>query len=245
VFGAISRGTGFEPLFGNSGAQFDGPRYNWIGSASNEVSVCYAWHTSGIAKFEDLLTHPQIVGASGRSADSYQFPKIANAVLGTNFQIVTGYRGGNDIDLAIERGEVQGRCGASWTTLRALHPSWLTERKVNIFFQMGLSKHPDLPEIPLIVDLARSDEARTILRLVFARQVMAWPFLAPPGVPADRIEALRQAFWSTMHDKEFLAEAEKAKLEIAPVSGADVQKLVQEIYATPPDIVRKTAEFLQ
>jgi tripartite-type tricarboxylate transporter receptor subunit TctC len=120
-FGTINRGTGFEPLLGNKGAQFDATRFNWIGSTNNEVSVCVAWHTTGITKFDDLLTHELVVGATGPSADTYQFPKITNAVLGTKFKIVTGYPGGNDVDLAMERGEVAGRCGWSWTSVKGLH----------------------------------------------------------------------------------------------------------------------------
>jgi tripartite-type tricarboxylate transporter receptor subunit TctC len=245
TFGTINRGTPFEPLLGNTGANFDATKFNWIGSTNNEVSVCVAWAATGIATFEDARTHVLVVGASGPSADSYQMPKVANAVLGTKFKIVTGYPGGNDIDLAMERGEVQGRCGWSWTSLKALHPAWLTQHKLNLLFQMGSRKHRDLPDVPLVVDLARTDEDKAIMRLLFARQVMAWPFAAPPGVPSDRIEALRGAFWQTMQDKDFLAEANKADLEITPVAGADIQKLVQEAYASPPAIARRAAELLK
>jgi tripartite-type tricarboxylate transporter receptor subunit TctC len=244
-FGTINRGTPFEPLLGNRGAQFDATRFNWIGSTNNEVSVCVAWHTTGIAAFADLLKRELVVGATGPSADTYQFPKITNAVLGTKFKIVTGYPGGNDVDLAMERGEVEGRCGWSWTSVKGLHQPWLDRKEINILFQMGLSKHRELPNVPLIVDLARTDEEKAILRLIFARQVMAWPYLAPPGAPSERVDALRKAFMATMQDKDFLAEADRAGLEITPVAGEDIQKLVQQIYATPAAVVRKTAELLQ
>jgi tripartite-type tricarboxylate transporter receptor subunit TctC len=245
TLGTINRGTGFEPLLGNKGAQFDATKYNWIGSTNNEVSVCVAWHTSGIATFADARERALVVGASGPSADSYQFPKIVNAVLGTKFKIVTGYPGGNDIDLAIQRGEVEGRCSWSWTSLKGLHQSWLDGNDINILFQIGLSKHRDLPHIPLVIDLARTEEEAAILRLIFARQVMAWPYVAPPGTPADRVDAMRKAFMQTLQDRNFLAEADKAGLEITPVAGEDIQKLVSRVYATPAAIVRKTVDFLQ
>jgi hypothetical protein len=245
AFGTFNRGTGFDPLLGNKGAQFDATRFNWIGSTNNEVSVCVAWHTAGIATFDDVLNRELVGGATGPSADTYQFPKIANAVLGTKFKIVTGYAGGNNVDLAMERGEVAGRCGWSWTSVKSLHQAWLDHKDINILFQMGLSKHRDLPDVPLVVDLARTDEERAILRLIFARQVMAWPFLAPPATPGERVDALRKAFMQTMQDRDFLAEADKAGLEINPVAGEDIQQLVQQIYATPAAIARKTAELLQ
>jgi|ERR1700722_2294518 tripartite-type tricarboxylate transporter receptor subunit TctC len=245
IIGTISRGTVFEPLLGNNGAQFEPTKFNWVGSTNKEVSVCVSWYTSGVATVADARTRVIVMGASGPSADSYQSAKICNAVLGTKFKIVTGYPGGNDIDLAIERGELQGRCGWSWTSLKALHPMWLDQHKLNILFQTGLSKHTDLPDAPLVVDLAKTDEDRAILRLIFARQVMAWPYLTPPGVSADRIEALRKAFNDTMQDADFLAEAEKARLEITPVAGADVEKLVQDVYATPSAIVQKASAMLQ
>jgi hypothetical protein len=145
----------------------------------------------------------------------------------------------------MERGEVAGRCGWSWTSVKSLHQAWLDHKDINILFQMGLSKHRDLPDVPLVVDLARTDEERAILRLIFARQVMAWPFLAPPATPGERVDALRKAFMQTMQDRDFLAEADKAGLEINPVAGEDIQQLVQQIYATPAAIARKTAELLQ
>jgi tripartite-type tricarboxylate transporter receptor subunit TctC len=245
TIGTINRGTVLDPLLGNPGAQFDPTKFGWIGSANNEISVCVAWHTTGIARFEQLTSSELIVGATGPSADTYQFPKIANGVLGTRFKIVTGYPGGNDVDLALERGEVQGRCGWSWTSVKATHQPWLDEKKINLLFQIGLSKHPDLPQVALLLDFAKTDEERQILKLISARQVMAWPYLAPPGVPADRLESLRSAFMQTLRDEEFRAEAAKAGLEISPVSGAEIENLVHELYRTPPAIARKAADLLR
>jgi tripartite-type tricarboxylate transporter receptor subunit TctC len=245
TFATVYRGTVFDPLLGGKGAQFDATKFTFIGSANDEVSVCVTWHTTGVTKFEDALTKGVVVGASGPSADSYQFPKIVNGVLGTKFKIVAGYPGGNDVDLALERREVQGRCSWSWTSLKATRRSWLDEKKINILFQMGLSKHPDLPDVPLVIDLARNEDDRAVLRLVFARQVMAWPYLAPPGVPADRAAALRRAFLATMNDKDFLADAERSRLEIRPVGGEDIQRLVTQVYGTPSAVARRAADLLK
>ena len=245
IFGTFNRGTGFDPLFGNRSAQFEATKFNWLGSTNNEVSVCVAWHSHGVTAYQDVLSRELVVGASGPAADTFQFPKIANAVLGTKFKIITGYPGGNDIDLAMERGEVQGRCGWSWTSVKATHPTWLPQKRINILFQMGLDKHPDLPETPLIMDLARNDEERAIFKLIFGRQVMAWPFATPPGVPAERVAMLRKAFADTLRDRDFLADAGKGNFEVRPVAGETVQALVQDIYDTPPAVVQKTTRLLQ
>ena len=246
VMGTIGRGTGFDPLFGHKAAQFDGTRFNWIGSANDEVSVCVVWtDRTKVTKFEDLLTHPITVGGTGAAADTDQFPRIINAVLGTKMKIITGYPGGNDVNLAMERGEVDGRCGWSWSSVVSTRAHWLKENKITILMQLSLEKHPDLPKVPLITDLAKTDEQRALLRLIFARQALGRPYLAPPGVPADRVAALRKAFMDTMKDKAFLAEADKAQLEITPVSGEEVQKLVAEVYQTPAEIVKKAAEILK
>jgi tripartite-type tricarboxylate transporter receptor subunit TctC len=246
AFGTIGRGTGFDPLFGHRGAQFDGAKFTWIGSANDEVSVCVVWNgRTKIAKFEDLLTTPLTVGGTSAAADTDQFPLVMNGVLGTKMKVVTGYSGGNDVNLAMERGEVDGRCGWSWSSVRSTRPQWLTERKITILVQLALHKHPDLPDTPVIIDLAKTDEQRQILELIFARQALGRPFLAPPGIPAARAEALRTAFMDTMHDKDFLAEAEKAQLEITPIDGAGVQKLVADLYQSPSAIVKKAAELLK
>jgi tripartite-type tricarboxylate transporter receptor subunit TctC len=244
VIATIGRGTGFDPLLGQQGAQFDATKFVWIGSAANEVSVCVAWNTSGITKFSDLQSKELTVGGTGASADTDQFPRILNGVLGTKMRIVSGYPGGNDVVLAMERGEVAGRCGWSWSSVKATHHAWLDEKKMVVLAQLALHKHRDLPDVPLIMDLAKTDEQRQILKLIFARQVMGRPYLAPPGTPADRVEILRKAFMDTMADKEFLADAEKAQLEIAPVDGAELQTLVNEVYATPRDIVKKAVAIL-
>ena len=245
AFGIFGRGTGFDPLLGNNAAKFDATKFNWIGSANNEVSICVAWSTSGVTKFEDLLERQLVVGGTSRSADTDQFPLFLNGVLGTKMKVVTGYPGGNEVGLAMERGEVQGRCGWSWSSVKTTHKKWVDEKKFIILVQLGLDKHPDLPDVPLVVDLANTDEQRQILRLVFARQVMGRPFIAPPGLPQDRVDALRKAFMDTMRDPEYLADAEKTQMEINPVSGEKVQALVKEEYATPPAIAKKAASYLR
>jgi tripartite-type tricarboxylate transporter receptor subunit TctC len=245
VIATIGRGTGFDPILGQKGAQFDGTKFTWLGSANNEVSVCVSWNaTSGITKFEDLYTKEMTVGGTSMSADTDQFPRVLNGVLGTKMKIVSGYPGGNDVVLAMERGEVQGRCGWSWSSVQSTHKAWLDEKKMTVLAQIALRKHPELPDVPLIMDLAKTPEQKQILRLIFARQVMGRPYLAPPGVPADRAEALRKAFMDTMNDPEFKADADKSKLEITPVDGDDLQKLVTEVYQTPPEIAKKAAEIL-
>ena len=245
AFAIIGRGTAFNPILGIPGAQFEGPKFTWIGSANDEVSVCATWHTSGVTKFDELMAKEIAVGGTGASDDTVQFPRVLNGVLGTKMKIVSGYPGGNDAVLAMERGEVHGRCGWSWSSVMATHKNWLDEKKINILLQLALEKHPDLPNVPLVTDLAKTDEQKQILRLIFARQVMGRPFVAPPGIPQDRAEALRKAFMDTMKDKEFLAEAEKAGLEITPVPGEQIQKLVQDVYNTPPEIAKKAAEIIK
>jgi len=245
VIATIGRGTGFDPILGQKGAQFDGTKFTWIGSANNEVSVCVSWNaTSGIKKFEDLFTKEITVGGTSMSADTDQFPRILNGVLGTKMKIVSGYPGGSEVVLAMERGEVQGRCGWSWSSLISTHKSWLDEKKITVLAQIALRRHPELPDVPLIMDLAKSVEQKQILRLMFARQVMGRPYLAPPGIPADRAEVLRKAFMDTMNDPDFKADADKAQLEITPVDGEDLQNLVTEVYATPPEIAKKAAAIL-
>jgi tripartite-type tricarboxylate transporter receptor subunit TctC len=245
AIGTIGRGTAFDPLLGSRGAQFQADKFTWIGSANNEVSICVAWKTSGITKLEDTLSKELIVGGTGQAADTDQFPRILNGVLGTKFKIVTGYPGGNDVTLALERGEVKGRCGWSWSSVLATQKRWIDDKSIIILAQLSLSKHPDLPDVPLVMDFAKTEDQQQIFRLIFARQVIGRPFLAPPGVPKDRAEALRAAFMDTMKDPEFLADAEKSQLEINPVSGADVEKLIKEIYQTPKALADKAAEFIR
>jgi tripartite-type tricarboxylate transporter receptor subunit TctC len=241
----IGRGTAFDPLLGSKGAQFRADRFTWIGSANNEVSVCVAWKGSGITRFEDVLAKELIVGGTGQAADTDQFPRILNGVLGAKFKIVSGYPGGNDVTLAMERGEVKGRCGWSWSSVLATHKRWIDDKSITVLVQLSLNKHPDLPDVPLIMDFAKGEDQQQMFKLIFARQVMGRPYLAPPGVPTDRGDALRKAFMDTMRDPEFLAEAEKSQLEITPVAGPEVEKLVNDLYQTPKALADKAAEFIR
>jgi tripartite-type tricarboxylate transporter receptor subunit TctC len=245
AIGTFGRGIPFDPILGGKAAQFEATKFNWIGSMNDEVSICAAWKDAGITKFEELFDKELIVGGTGSTADSDLFPKDINGVLGTKMRVISGYPGGNDITLAMQRGEVKGRCGWSWSSVKSGHSDWVKDKTLRLLVQLSLEKHPDLPDVPLIMDFAKNEEQKQILRLVFARQVMGRPFTAPPGVPADRVEILRKAFMDTMKDPEFLAEAEKAQMEITPVSGEAIQKLVADVYATPAAVVEKAAAALK
>lgn len=247
VIGAVSRATAFEPLLGNKAAQYDGTKFAFIGSGNDEVSVCVTWHTSGVATFAEALKKEVTVGASGGIGDdTYQFPALLDRMFGAKFKIVRGYPGGNEINLAMERGEVQGRCAIPWSTVKATRRDWIDDKKANFLMQFSLAKHSDLPNVPLVTDLAKTDEQRKILKLIFGRQVMGRPFALPPGVPKARVAELRKAFDETMVDKDYLADAAKMKLEVKPVSGERIERLIDDIYkSASPAIVHEANEMIK
>ena len=244
AIGIISNGTAFDPILGLPGAVFLGTDFSWLGSANNEVSVCVTMKSSPIKTIQDAMKSSVSVGATGGSDDTAQFPRVLNGTIGTKFKIVTGYPGGNDVVLAMQRGEVEGRCGWSWSSVVATHGSWVKDGTINVLVQTALTKHKDLPNTPLITDLAKTSEDKQILTMIFARQTMGRPFLAPPGLPPAYVTVLRQAFMDTMKDPDFLAEAKRINLEVNPVSGDEIEALVKKIYATPPDIEKKAAALL-
>jgi tripartite-type tricarboxylate transporter receptor subunit TctC len=203
------------------------------------VSTCQIWHTAPIKNFEDARTTSISVGGTGAGADSHLFPQTLNSVLGTKFKIVSGYPGATSVFLAMERGELEGICGIYWSTLKAQRADWLQQGILKPLVQLALEKHPEYPNVPLVLDFARSPEERGALELVFAPMALARPFLGPPGIPADRLDYLRRAFETTMKDAEFKAEAERLKLEVSPMFADEVVVLLKRLYETPANIVER------
>ena len=239
----IGRGTIFAPLMRQPGATFDATALSWIGSANDEVSACAAWHTSGVSSFDDLKKKDLIIATTVATDDATQLPKLLNGLFGTRFKVVLGYPGGTQMNKAMESGEAQGRCGLSWGSFRATHPHWIEQKLVRPLFQVALAKHADLPNVPLLSDFATTEEQKQMIATFVARQVMGRPFFAPQQVPAPTVAALRKAFDATMRDAEYRAEAKKLRLEVNPVSGAQVQAMVAEIYRTPPGVIQKMMEL--
>ena len=237
TIGIFSRGMAMEPLIGASNTQFDSSRFAWLGSGTSEVSVFVVWHTAPIKTFQDMLEKPFTVGGEGSGSDPDIFSAMIRSAFGAKLKLVSGYPGSAEVALAIERGEVDGRCGWSWSSLKLLRPDWIAQKKVNLLAQLALQGTPELPDVPLIMSVATSDRQRQMLKLVLSRQSMARPFAAPPDIPADRKQALRKAFDATMADAEFLAEAKQRGLEVNPVGGVAIDALVGELYATPPEII--------
>ena len=243
--GTIGRGIAFDPLLGNKNAQFDAAKFTWLGSANNEVSVCVAWQDTGITKFDDLYTKPMTVGGTGGGADTDVFPQILNGVLGTKMKMITGYPGGNDVGLAMERGEVQGRCGWSWSSVQSTHKDWLDAEEDHRPGAAGAVQASG-PAGRSAGHRSRQDRRAAADPQADLRPPGDGPALSGAARRAARTAptALRQAFLDTMQDKEFLAEADKAQLEIKPVTGPDIEKLVKEVYQTPADIAAKAAAVL-
>jgi tripartite-type tricarboxylate transporter receptor subunit TctC len=243
-FATFSRSIPTQPLFDNSGVQFDALKLNWIGSPASEVSVVFSPVEKGFKTIEDLRARPMAVPASGLGADSGVYPLVINALLGTKMKIVTGYRGSGDFMLAIERGEVDGMGGSSISTLRSTRPQWLKEKTINLILQIALRKHADYPDVPLALDLVKDPVDRKVMELIFSRQEIAFPYAAPPGIPSDRLAALRKGFADTLRDAAFVQEAEKMGLEVSPVSGDEVLKILTDAYAASPDIVQRARQVL-
>jgi tripartite-type tricarboxylate transporter receptor subunit TctC len=240
AIGIVGRGMAMEPLIGGSATQYDARRYTWIGSVSDQVSLCATWHTSKVKSWDDMLKTDFTVGGEGSGSDPDMFATMIRSIFGVKIRLVSGYPGGNEINLAMERGEVDGRCGWSWSSIKITKPDWLKNKRINLALQMALHKNNELADVPLIMDLARTDRERQILKLVLSRQEMGWPFTAPPGLPKDRADALRAAFDATMKDPEYLAEAAQRRLDVNPMSGAAIDKLIAELYATPPEVIAIT-----
>jgi hypothetical protein len=205
----------------------------------------YIWHTVPIKSLDDLRKTEMLVGAQAPGSTQFDYPMLGKALFDLKFKVVTGYKSTSDINLAMERGEVGGRCGWSWSSVISTRMSWFKEKKVHVLMQLALEKHEDLPNVPLVVDMAKTPEQRAILRLIFARQALGRPFLGPPGIPADRAAALQAAFVAVMKDKALLAEAEKAKLEITPLGGDAVKKIIEESAQTDPAILKRAAAMLK
>ena len=245
VIGAPINGIPTAPLLAPAGAHFDATRLIWLGSTNREPYVAFVWRTAPVQSLADLRTRELIVGATAPGTTMVDFPLLTNDILGTRFRIVRGYEGTPQINTAIERGELEGQGGIGWAAVKAQVPQWITERKIKVIAQYGLKRHPDLADVPTMLELAKSDPDRQALTMLFARTEYGRPYFLPPEVPAARVEALRRAFDATMRDPAFVADAAKLQLEIDPMTGEAVQALVGDLAATPPDVVARVRAILE
>jgi tripartite-type tricarboxylate transporter receptor subunit TctC len=244
AFGTFGRTIAATPLLTPASAQFDGTRFTWLGSVTNEVSTCITWHTSAVKAWNDILTKDIAMGGEGSGADPDVYALLYKNVFGAKIKLVAGYHGTNDVTLAMERGEVDGLCGLSWSTLKSRHMQWMNEKKINIIIQAALKKQPELANVPLAIELTRDTEKLQILKLFLTSQEMARPFAAPPGLPEDRKAALIAAFEATMKDPEFIAEAQKLNMDVNPLGTKTIDGLLADLYATPKSVLEKAAQAI-
>ena len=236
VIGTISRGIPFDPLLGEKTVDFDPLKFLWIGSMEKETTFYVSWHSSPVKTAQDLFTKDLLLAGTGAGADSEVISRALNGILGTRIKLISGYTGASTAALAMERGEIDG---VYWTLggVMTSHPDWLPEKKLNLLFQTRRTPHPLIPDVPLVTALAKTDAQRQALTLLFARDILGRPFLAPPGIPADRAAALRRAFEAAVADKQLLADAEKGKMEIELVTGQEIESVIRDAYATPKPVV--------
>jgi tripartite-type tricarboxylate transporter receptor subunit TctC len=232
-------------LFGNASARYDAQKFNWLGSIGKLQNVCATWHRSEIKTIAAARAHEVIVAAAGATSNTAIVPKTLNALVGTKFKVIAGYDTGAGLTLAMERGEAEGVCGLSWSTIKASRPHWIASKLLNVIVQMGLTKLSELPDVPSALDLVADTESKQVLKLILIRQEAGRPFAAPPGVPADRLAALRRAFDATLADGEFRADADKAQMEIEPLTAGEIETLLALAYGAPKAIVQKAAALVE
>jgi tripartite-type tricarboxylate transporter receptor subunit TctC len=237
VIGLMNRGIPFEPLLGGQGDQFDPLKFNYIGSPGRDTTVCAARKDAAVSTMQDLYSKVLTVGGTGSGADTAIYPRFLSSLLGMKFKVVLGYKGSHDIQLAMERNEVQGICLAYDSLERG---TLARAHQINVLLQASLEPDPRLKGIPYGLEFTREPAERAALQLFFVRASVGRPFVTPPGVPANRIAALRQGFAATLGDPAFLADAAKQKLRVVPISGAQISGLIADAYKTPPDIVKRT-----
>jgi tripartite-type tricarboxylate transporter receptor subunit TctC len=243
---AIFPGAVLQPLLSDAPVSHDPNKLIYLGSANSDVYVCYVRSDAPVKTFKDVLTKELIIGASNPGATTYDLPLLLNSVLGTKFRIVTGYAGSREMTLALERGEVQGACGIGWTGIETMHPDWFAKDTIRVLVQLSTKGHDDLNKrgVPRAEELAQSEDDKKVIRLVFSQGIFGRPFVLPPGVPADRVAALRKAFVVALNDKALRAEADKMQLDVDPMSGEELQKLVTDLYDTPRRLVERARQAL-
>jgi tripartite-type tricarboxylate transporter receptor subunit TctC len=241
VIGTFARGLASTALIGE--AKLDARRFAWLGSVTKDTTLCISWNASPIKTWNDAMTRQFTAGGEGAAGDPDIFAKLYKNVFGAKIRLATGFPGTTDVTLAMQRGEVDGLCGVSWSTIKSRYPEWVAQKKINLLLQAP-RRDPELPDVPVASDLAHTPEQRQILDFVVASEVLARPFVAPPGIPADRKAVLRKAFDDTMKDPAFLADARKTMIDINPVSGPEVDAIVASLYATPRDVVQKATRAI-
>ena len=243
VLATADQSLSVEQAMGDKALTIDTNKLQYIGNPNQDNNTTAAWHTSGIKTIDDAKLRDVPTGATGGSTSS-QYPKAMNALLGTKFKLIMGYPGGNDINLALERGEVMVRGSNAWGAWKSTRPEWLKDKKLNILVQIGLNKAPDLPDVPLLIDLARNDEDRQVLKLLSAPTTIGRPIFVAPGVPPGRVKALREAFERMVKDKTFLEAAAKENFDINPVSGEQMQAIVGEITTAPKVVTDRLSQII-
>lgn len=244
VIGLVQRGMLTAKLTSPKGVRFEVEKFNWIGNLASETAVTVVWHDSPIKTAQDLFSKETIVGGTGPTIDTETTPRLYNALIGTKFKIVSGYPGTSEVLLAMERGEVMGLADWSWSNVKTRKPEYLAEKKILVLMQGALAKEPDLPNVPLALDFVKNEDDRKVMELFLAQKAVARPVVAPPGIPAERVAALRSAFMAMAKDPEFRADAKKTKLEIDPSSGESVDAVVKRIISTPPALATKLTEAI-
>ena len=247
VYGYISRGFIIQPLLGNSAVQFDPTKFKWIGSTATEVSVGAYWTAGTDARtIYDAMKKEIVLGGTAPSQDTGLYPVVIDRLIGTKFKVITGYKSSSEVDLAMQKGEVQGKIGWTWGNLNSgTTVDWVKNRTVTVFIQMGLEKSPKIPaDVPLLLDLAKSTEDAQLMRLIFGTTATGYPSFMGPKVPDERVEAVRQAFRDTMKDPEFRRAMAQQKLEIDPIEGEDVGNMVKKIFDVPPSVIARARELM-
>jgi tripartite-type tricarboxylate transporter receptor subunit TctC len=231
-----------DPLYGSQVARFDPLKFEAVGSIAKQQTICATWHTSEIKTIEQARQREVTVSATGASGDRATMPRILNALLGTRFKVINGY-GTTESMLAVERGEVDGMCGVSWSTLKVSNPDWVNKKLLNVMLQAGTKPQAGLLDVPLVIDRVTNADDRKLVELLFFPQEMGRPFVMPPDTPKELVAMIRHAFDETMKDPDFLAEGAKGMLDVDPVSGEEMEHILQRIYATPKPLIQRAAEF--
>jgi tripartite-type tricarboxylate transporter receptor subunit TctC len=242
---AIMQNMSTHQALGGTGVEFDTRKFFWIGNTTDTPNVINSWHTTGIKTIQDVFTQELVVGAPGQATNSVYYPKALNELAGTKFRIVSGYPGGNDVNLAMERGEVGGRGSNSWASWKATKPDWLREKKIFILVQFALKRDPELADIPTAIELTKKEEDKAVMTFLSADIPISRAYVTTPGVPADRVNALRRAFDATMKDPEFVAEAKKFNMDMRPSTGEQAQRYSDLIANTPAPILKRAKAIVE